>query len=101
MKRVVQRRPQQLGHPGIDHDEVARGVARFDVDDARHQRAGRSGNRPSRLDDNRQSGAAHFAEQRGRIGVRRRDVAAVVRDAEPAAEIEILEVDPEALDLRG
>src|SRR5438477_323925 len=73
----------------------------FDVEDACDQRAGWSGDRASRLDDNRQAGGTYFAEQRLRISLRRRDVAAVVRDAQPAAEIQILEIDSEALDLRG
>ena len=68
VKRAVERRPHQLGHAGVDHDEVARRVARLDVDDAREQHAGRPAiARPGSIDDRQRRSRRTALDQRADV----------------------------------
>ena len=60
MKGPVERGSHQLGHAGI---EIANSlIVRACVDDPRNQRAGRSGDRATGLEHDRQGGAPHFVD---------------------------------------
>ena len=65
---AVQRRPDELGHPGVDDDLAAAALA--DVEDAGHEPARPRDERPTRLD--RQPGRAAVL---GHGGEQRRDLA--------------------------
>ena len=93
VERVVERRPHQLGHAGIEHDESLRARELFDVDDPGQQHAGRSDQHAAGLDRHLQAAAARGRHQRANVLRRIDDGAAVVRNAEPAAHVEMLQLD--------
>ena len=94
VKRVVERRTQQLGHPRVDDRELAVGPARFQIGDARDERAGGTGDCAAGFDDDRQVRRADFGHDRGDVLLDLRWPAIVVGDAEPAADVDILERKP-------
>ena len=67
VKGVVERRPHQLGHAGIEHDEALRARELLDVDDRRQQHAGRADEDAAGLDRHLQAAAARRRDQRADV----------------------------------
>ena len=88
--RVVERRADEIVHPGIDDDEGL-GLAALHVEHARDQDAGIADDEAARLEDQPAAEPARRALDHGRIGVRvgRRLVVLAVGNAEAAAEIDV------------
>ena len=92
VKRVVERRPHQLRHAGVDDRELARRVPRLDVDHARHQRRCRA--RRSSVLARRRSAARSGALRRPALRHSRAGettVAAVVGNPQAAADVDVFE----------
>ena len=88
--RLVQRRPDQVVHAGVDDDEIL-GLAALEIEHARDQDAGIADQQPPGLEDQR---AAEIAgrvldHRRIRLGPRRRIVVVAIGNAEAAAEIDM------------
>ncbi len=66
MERVVEHRPDQLGHPGVEDDEQLAAWLLLDVDDPRQERARRPDDAAARLEDDRQARVADGRQQRPR-----------------------------------
>ena len=94
VERAVERRAHQLGHAGVDDDEVAR--RRCAASRRRRAPAARRPARRSRGPARARSAGrwrAIASTSVGDVVLGRRHAAAVVRDAEPAAEVDVLERD--------
>ena len=89
---LVEGRPDEVVHAGIDDDEGL-GLGALHVEHARHQDAGIADDQPARLEDQRAVERARRPLDHLRIGgrVRRRVVVVAIRNAEAAAEIDVLD----------
>ena len=101
MKRAVQRRPQELGHAGIEDGEVAGRVPGLEIDHLRDEHACRPDDRAAWLDHDRQTVRTHFVHEGGDVFLGRHDSATVVGDAQSAAEVQVFEPDARAAKLAG
>src|SRR6185295_8042134 len=88
--RRIERRTQQLGHPGVNDGKVADRVTRFEVDDSRNKDRGWTDHRAAGLDNDRERGLANLANQGRYVIVRRHDRSIVVGDTEATADVEVL-----------
>ena len=90
--RLIERRPDQIVHRGVDDDEIL-GLAALQIEHARDEDAGIADDQPARLEDQRAAEPARRALDDRGIGVRigRRLVVLAIGNAEPAAEIDMLD----------
>src|SRR5262249_35250781 len=95
VKRVVQHRPYQLRHPGVENHELLAIRLRFDVYDRRHEHTRGSDDVPSGLEDDRAAAVSDDRQKRGGVVLGGRGDRPVVGDAETAAEIQVF--DPHAV----
>ncbi len=87
---LVQRRADEVVHPGIDDDEGP-ALPALEIDDAGHQDAGIAHDQAAGLEDQLAAEAMCRALDDRRIGlrIRRRLVVLAIRDAETAAEVDV------------
>ena len=100
--RAVERGPQQVRHAGVDDDEPAAVGPALQIDDLGDEHAGRADDPAAGLEHEREARSTHGGEQRGRVVLDGDDgLSRLVRDAESAAEVEVLERMPSSARARA
>ncbi len=94
MVGVVEHRPHQLGHPGVENHEQLAARLLLHVDDARQERARGPDDAAAGLEDDGQTRIADDGQDGGGVFLRRRRDRAVVGDAQAPAQVEVLDRQP-------
>ena len=92
MKGVIERRANQVVHRRVDDDKIP-GVALLHIDHLGDQDAGIADDQAARLEDDLETKRGHMLANDRRISVRqwRRLVVGTVGNAQPAAEVDVLD----------
>ena len=98
---AVEHRPHQLGHAGIDDDEQLASGLRLDVDDPGDEQTGLADQKTAGLENQREPGLAHDRQHRRGVLRGGRHPLAFVRDAESAADVEVLDLETRAAQVGG
>jgi hypothetical protein len=92
MPGVVQRRPEQVRHSRVHHDEPAAVGPAFQIDNGRHEHARGAGDPAAGLEQHGQIGATHRVHHDCGIFLDAHDrLIRLIGDAEPAAKIDVFQ----------